>query len=181
MKKLTILTAILCFLAQNSFALKISSPDIKSKTKIKNLHVFNGFGCSGNNVSPRINWSDIPKGTKSFALTIYDPDAPTGSGWWHWLLVNIPKNQTELSADFGRYNKANLKDGIRQIRNDFGIYNYGGPCPPKGDKPHRYIFTIHALKVNKLDLKSDSTAALAGFMINANTIEKKSFKAYYLR
>ena len=162
-------------------ALKIKSADIKSGSTIDNSHVFNSFGCEGGNISPRISWSEAPADTKSFAFTIYDPDAPTGSGWWHWLLVNIPASQTRLAADFGKEDKFDLKDGIKQIRNDFGTYKFGGPCPPVGDQPHKYIFTIYALKTDKIDISENATAAYAGYLINQNIIEKKSFEAFYGR
>lgn len=163
----------------NNFAIK--SADIKPNLRISENHVFNGFGCEGKNISPQISWQNAPKETKSFALTVYDPDAPTGSGWWHYLAVNIPANYQQLPAKFAAENKFQTTDNILQIRNDFGVNNFGGPCPPKGDKAHRYIFTIHALKSEKLDLTQDATAALAGFMINANTIAKASFTAFYSR
>jgi Raf kinase inhibitor-like YbhB/YbcL family protein len=159
----------------------ISSKDIENREAISNKHVFRGFGCEGENISPQINWKHAPKNTKSFALTVYDPDAPTGSGWWHWVVVNIPANYKKLPTDFGAENKFQLADGMVQIRNDFGIYQFGGPCPPKGDKPHRYIFTIYALKTNKIDLSENSTAALAGFVINQGVIAKASFEARYGR
>jgi Raf kinase inhibitor-like YbhB/YbcL family protein len=143
--------------------------------------VFNSFGCSGENVSPQISWSNVPAGTKSFAVTVYDPDAPTGSGWWHWLVVNIPTSYKSLPANFAAQDSFALKDGIAQVRNDFGTYKFGGPCPPQGDKPHRYIFTIYALKTDKLDLSESSTAALAGFMINRNVLAKAQFSARYGR
>lgn len=161
------------------FSLK--SSDISANATIQLDQVFNGFGCEGKNISPQISWQNAPKETKSFALTVYDPDAPTGSGWWHYLAVNIAANTAELPRGFAVENKFETKNGIKQIRNDYGIYNFGGPCPPKGNKPHRYIFTVHALKVEKLDLAADSTAALAGFMINANSLAKASFTAYYGR
>lgn len=160
---------------------KIKSSEIKYGAKIGENHVFDGFGCSGKNISPQISWKDAPKDTKSFAITVYDPDAPTGSGWWHWLAVNIPTTYTEIPSNFGATDKFALNDGILQIRNDFGVHKFGGPCPPKGDKKHRYIFTIHALKVEKLELDKNATAALAGFMINQNSLKKTSFMAFYGR
>jgi len=173
--------SILFVSCQNSHALTLSSQDIKPGVTISNTHVFNGFGCTGKNISPRLKWSDAPKETKSFALTVYDPDAPTGSGWWHWLLINIPTNYKSLSLDFGRLDQFKITDDILQIRNDFGAYKFGGPCPPVGDKPHRYIFTIYALKTDKIDLDQNATAALAGYMINQNVIAKNSFEAFYSR
>ncbi len=182
MKKFTSLffASILVF-SNVANALEIKSFDIKENSTIQNRQVFNGFGCDGKNVSPRISWRDVPKDTKSFAFTVYDPDAPTGSGWWHWLLVNIPASYSGLKSDFGKENFFELKDGILQIRNDFGTHSFGGPCPPVGYKPHRYIFTIYALKTEKLDLESSATAAFAGYMINQNLIEKRSFEAFYGR
>jgi len=169
-----------CSLA-NAAQFKVASKDIKAQKKISEDHVFNGFGCSGKNISPQISWSNAPKDTKSFAVTVYDPDAPTGSGWWHWLLVNIPASQSELAQNFGSQNKFDLENNLIQIRNDFGVFNYGGPCPPQGNKAHRYIFTVHALKVEKLDLSKEATAALAGFMINHNSLAKAHFTALYSR
>ncbi len=164
-----------------SHALTIDSLDVKPKSTLTSKQVFNGFGCKGENISPQIGWKDAPKDAKSFALTVYDPDAPTGSGWWHWLVVNIPTNYQELSTNFGAKDSFALKDGILQIKNDFGLYRFGGACPPQGDKPHKYIFTVHALKVDKLDLNESSSAALAGYFINQNTIAKVSFNAFYSR
>lgn len=167
--------------AQNAGGFILRSNNIIEGSTISAKHVYNGFGCAGKNLSPHLSWKDAPQGTRSFALTVYDPDAPTGSGWWHWLLINIPANYDSLPQNFGERNQFNLSDGINQVRNDFGAFNFGGPCPPKGDKPHRYIFTIHALKVEQLSLAADSTAALAGYMINQSTIAKTSFVAYFAR
>ena len=157
------------------------SSDIKSGSFIKVKHVFDGFGCVGDNVSPQLFWKNAPKETKSFAITVYDPDAPTGSGWWHWVVLNIPADQTSLAQGFGNHNSFSLANNITQIKNDYGTYSFGGPCPPESDEPHRYIFTIHALKLDRIDISENSSAALAGFMINANTIAKKSFVARYGR
>ena len=160
---------------------KLSSPEIKAGGKIPASFEFNGFGCSGDNKSPALQWRGAPKDTQSFAVTVYDPDAPTGSGWWHWVVVNIPANVTELPGNAGAPNSTTLPAGASQVRIDYGVNGWGGVCPPPGDKAHRYIFTVHALKVDKLDLPADATAALAGFMINANTLSKASFKAKYGR
>lgn len=183
MKKIILVTLFIFISitkAYSSEAFKISSSDIKANSKIANKYVFSGFGCTGKNISPEVSWQNAPSGTKSFALTVYDPDAPTGSGWWHYLAVNIPANYNKLSSNFAAQNSFVTTDNILQIRNDFGIYKFGGPCPPKGDKPHRYIWTVHALSVEKLEISQDATAALAGFMINANSIAKTSFEAFYL-
>jgi len=159
----------------------IMSPDIKAGGTMPKSFEFNGFGCSGDNKSPVLKWSGAPAGTKSFAVTMYDPDAPTGSGWWHWVVVNIPANVTDLPSDAGAVGGANLPAGASNVKVDFGFAGWGGTCPPQGDKPHRYIFTVYALKTEKLDLPPDATAALAGFMINANKLGKASFTAHYGR
>jgi Raf kinase inhibitor-like YbhB/YbcL family protein len=159
----------------------LSSPDIRPNSTIDKKFEFNGFGCSGENKSPALRWSGAPKDTKSFAVTVYDPDAPTGSGWWHWFVVNIPANVTELPADAGAAGGANLPKGASPVKIDYGFAAWGGVCPPPGDRPHRYIFTVYALKTDKLDIPADATAALAGFMTNANAIAKASFTAKYGR
>lgn len=160
---------------------KLESPDIKPNSMIDKRFEANVFGCNGENKSPALKWSGAPKDTKSYAVTVYDPDAPTGSGWWHWSVINIPANVTELKPDAGNASNANLPQGARQVRIDYGVAAWGGTCPPEGDKPHRYVFTVYALKTDKLDIPADATAALAGFMINANALAKASFTARYGR
>lgn len=157
------------------------SPSIKPESTLSEDYVFNGFGCSGKNISPELQWSNAPEGTKSFAVTVYDPDAPTGSGWWHWLAYNIPATTTTLVAGAGTADGKKLPAGTVQGRTDFGAPGFGGACPPVGDKPHRYIFTVYALKTEKIELPLDVTAANIGYMINANLISKSSFTAYYGR
>lgn len=159
----------------------LASPDIAAGAMIDQKFEFDGFGCSGENKSPALKWSGAPKDAKSFAVTVYDPDAPTGSGWWHWFVINIPANVTELPADAGAVGGAKLPEGASHVRIDYGVAGWGGVCPPEGDPPHRYIFTVHALGTDKLELPMDATAALAGFMVNANTIAKASFTAKYGR
>jgi Raf kinase inhibitor-like YbhB/YbcL family protein len=168
--------------AADKFVLK--SADVAPNAKIADKHVFKGFGCEGGNVSPALEWSGAPAGTKSFAVTMYDPDAPTGSGWWHWVVFNIPPSTTKLEPGAGDAGGARLPAGAVQSRTDFGSPGFGGPCPPKGPsmkKPHRYIFTVFALKVDKLDLAPDSSGALVGYMLNANSLGKASFTARYGR
>ncbi|MCL2298160.1 MAG: YbhB/YbcL family Raf kinase inhibitor-like protein [Proteobacteria bacterium] len=159
----------------------LSSPTVKAESQLTNDQVFNGFGCEGKNISPALVWKNAPKGTRSFAVTVYDPDAPTGSGWWHWVVVNIPATVTKLDEGAGDRSGKSLPEKAMHIRTDFGYAGFGGACPPKGDKPHRYIFTVFALKTEKLDLPPDATAALAGFMIHGEVIAKASFTAYYGR
>lgn len=160
---------------------RLSSPDIKANAMLPKSFEFNGFGCSGENKSPALKWSGAPNGTKSFAVTMYDPDAPTGSGWWHWVVINIPADVTELAANAGALNSATLPKGAVQGRTDFGTAAWGGACPPPGDKPHRYIFTVYALKAERLDVPADATAAMTGYMIHANAIGKATFTARYGR
>ncbi len=161
-------------------AFRLTSPDIAEGRPMTKAQEFNGFDADGQNISPELRWTGAPAGTKSFAITVYDPDAPTGSGWWHYVLVNLPASTDSLARSAGT--DAKLRPaGTRQVRNDYGLLDFGGACPPKGDKPHRYIFTVHALKVDKLDLPADATAALAGFMINANSLGKATLTATYAR
>ena len=159
----------------------LASPTVKPGSMLTEAQVFNGFGCSGKNVSPALTWSGAPAGTKSFALTVYDPDAPTGSGWWHWVVYNIPATATQLPEGAGSADGKGLPAGSMQGRTDFGAPGFGGACPPAGDKPHRYHFTLYALKTDKLDIPADGSAALVGFMINANKIGEARFSARYGR
>jgi Raf kinase inhibitor-like YbhB/YbcL family protein len=161
-------------------ALELKSPEVKSGGKLTNKYVFNGFGCTGENNSPALTWSNPPAGTKSFVVTMYDPDAPTGSGWWHWVVANIPASATGLAANAGKSGGPALPSGAVQSRTDFGAPGYGGPCPPPG-KPHRYIFTVRALKVDKIDVGPDASAALVGFMARANTLASARMTLTYGR
>jgi Raf kinase inhibitor-like YbhB/YbcL family protein len=160
----------------------LESAEIAPNGTIANEQVFNGFGCTGGNVSPSLKWSGAPAGTKSFALLVHDPDAPTGgAGWWHWVVVNIPAKTTALPKGVGTVENANHSSGAREIRTDFGTPAWGGPCPPVGDKPHHYRFTLYALGVEKLDLPADASASLAGFMVNANAIGRATLTGRYGR
>lgn len=159
----------------------VRSADIKPSSTIAQEQVFNGFGCQGGNVSPALSWSGAPAGTKSYAVTVYDPDAPTGSGWWHWVVFNIPANASGLAKNAGNPQTNLLPPGSIQSRTDFGKPGYGGPCPPEGDKPHRYTFTVHALKVDKLPLDADAPAAMVGFYLHQNTLKRAELKAQYGR
>ena len=182
MRSLTLCATLLAgATAAQAAAMSLSSPTIEPGSTLTDAQVFKGFGCEGRNMSPALKWSGAPKDAKSFAITVYDPDAPTGSGWWHWVVYNIPATVTELPEGAGAADGKGLPAGAVQGRTDFGAPGFGGACPPQGDKPHRYIFTVHALKVDKLDLPPDATAALVGFMINANRVGKASFEARYGR
>ena len=160
---------------------KLASPDIKNGATIKDEQVFNSFGCTGNNISPELNWSGAPAATKSFAVTIYDPDAPTGSGFWHWLVANIPASTTSLPKNAGDLKADLAPKGSVQSRTDFGTSGYGGPCPPKGDKPHHYIFTVFAVDTEKLEVTPESSGALVGFNLHFHTLAKATFTGRYGR
>jgi Raf kinase inhibitor-like YbhB/YbcL family protein len=158
--------------AQSTFTLK--SSDIGGQAT--NKQFFNSFGCHGENISPELSWSNAPAGTQSFAVTIYDKDAPTGSGFWHWLIFNIPADVTELKSDAGNISKGLAPAGSIQSNTDFGQPGYGGPCPPPGGI-HEYLITVYALKT-KLNLDKTAGAAFVGFNLNANTIAKASIVMY---
>ncbi len=173
-----VLTSLpLTALAADPFTLQ--SAEIKPGSTIAEAQVFKGFGCDGGNVSPSLSWKNAPPGTKSFAVTVFDPDAPTGSGWWHWVLFNIPVDVMSLPRGIGNPASGQTPKGAVESRTDFGKPGYGGPCPPKGDKPHRYVFTVFALKVEKIDADENASGALVGYMLNANKLGTASFTAMY--
>lgn len=174
-------TGSLLISAASAADFQLSSPTLKPDATLPIEQVFNGFGCSGKNISPALSWTNPPAGTQSYALTVYDPDAPTGSGWWHWVVYNIPADTHALAEGAGTPEGKKLPAGTAQGRTDFGTTGFGGACPPEGDKPHRYIFTLHALNTPHLDIPEGATAALIGFMINAHRIEQTQFTAYYGR
>ena len=159
---------------------RLQSPTVAPDSMLSNDQVYSGFGCSGKNISPALTWTDAPRATKSFAVTVYDPDAPTGSGWWHWVVYNIPANVTELPAGAGNAG-GKLPAGALQGHTDFGTSGFGGACPPAGDKPHRYIFTVYALKSEKISVPDEASAAMVGFMIHSNALAKASLTARYGR
>jgi Raf kinase inhibitor-like YbhB/YbcL family protein len=141
----------------------------------------NAFGCNGSNKSPQLSWDNVPQGTKSFAVTMYDPDAPTGSGFWHWVMVDIPAEIHELKPGAGDAKLHIAPETSLQSINDAGFLGYLGPCPPEHDAAHRYVITVYALKTQKLGNTSTSTAALTGFMLNGQVIAKASLIVYCKR
>lgn len=171
--------AILITGTANAGQFTLRSDDVAGQ--LTNAQVFSGFGCTGKNISPALKWVNAPPETKSFAVTVYDPDAPTGSGWWHWLIFNIPADTVELKADAGRIESNLAPPGSVQSLNDYGKTGFGGACPPQGDKAHRYVFTVYALSVPKLDLDENALPALVGFMLNSKAISKASLISYYQR
>lgn len=180
-QKITALAASLfasIALCAEAGAFELTSPGFDEGDTLEMENVFDGFGCTGGNVSPALAWSDPPEDTQSFVLTMYDPDAPTGSGWWHWVVYNIPADTTELPEGAG--DGEGLPQGAVEGRTDFGATGYGGPCPPPGT-PHRYVFTLTALKVPALEVPEGATAALIGFMTNANALDKATLTLKYGR
>ncbi|UBM42412.1 kinase inhibitor [Hafnia paralvei] len=175
---IALLTSSLSVFAEG---LTLHSSDIQQGKSLQQSQVYQGFGCNGGNTSPQLSWVNAPKGTKSFAITAYDPNAPTGSGWWHWTVVNIPANIHTLAANAGAKDGKNLPLGAVQGRNDFGYAGFGGACPPPGDKPHPYRFTVWALKTDKLPIDSQSSGALVGFMLNANALAHAEITPHYGR
>ncbi len=165
----------------NMTTFTLTSPDIPAGGTIAPVFESDMFGCGGANASPVLQWSGAPEGTQSFAVTVYDPDAPTGSGWWHWMVVDIPASVTSLAANAGKKAVPTCPQARAKCATTTAFLRWGGMCPPPGDKPHRYIFTVHALSVAKLDMPDDATTAIGGFMINANTIAKASFTSTYAR
>lgn len=159
----------------------LTSTDITQGEFMKKTQEFQGFGCSGDNLSPQLSWSGAPEGTKAFAVLVHDPDAPTGgSGWWHWQIVNIPADITTLPAGAGNADNKLAPEGSLQINNDYGSSAFGGACPPEGHGKHRYRFTVHALST-VLELPENASSALTGYMVNANSLASSTIEALYER
>lgn len=178
MKKLVLTIAIFLTaygVSAQTFTLK--SDDLSGQATDR--QVLNGFGCSGENLSPQLSWSNAPDSAKSFAVTIFDESAPTGSGWWHWIIFDIPSQENQLKSGAGNINLKLSPVGSIQSVTDFGKPGYGGPCPPHGDSYHKYIVTVYALKTEKLGLDANANPALVGFMLGQNLIQKASLVFYY--
>lgn len=156
----------------------ISSSSLREGQSVPQHYLFNGFGCQGDNVSPALEWDGAPPETKSFAVTMFDPDAPTDHGWWHWAVVNIPADVTSLEE--GASNNKKLPKEAIEVMTDFKATGYGGPCPPKGDKPHRYIFTVYALR-KELDVSPKSNGPAVEKKLEANSLARASFTVHYGR
>ena len=142
---------------------------------------FNDWGSVGDNISPQLSWQNVPEGTKSFAVTMYDPDAPTGSGWWHWVIFDIPSDVNQLVENAGTVALNLAPANSIQSVNNYGTKGYGGPCPPEGHGWHQYIITIHALKVASLGLDENINPAIIGYNLWENTLSKASIVTYFKR
>lgn len=181
MKK-TILLIAFVTVAQLSFSqstFTLSSEDIGGQATL--TEEFNGFGCTGENTSPQLSWRNVPEGTKSFAVTMYDPDAPTGSGWWHWVMFDIPADVNDLASNAGNISLNLAPEQAIQSITNYGAKGYGGPCPPEGHGIHQYVITVYALKTDKLGLDENTNPAIVGYNLWNNTIAKASIVTYYQR
>ena len=183
LKTLSLLSILSLTLSATALAdsFTVSSDDMDNGKFLNKSQEFNGFGCTGNDVSPQLKWTDAPKGTKSFAITAYDPDAPTGSGWWHWQIINIKASVNEIKNGAGSNKKTLAPTGSQQMINDYGSQGFGGACPPAGHGLHHYRFTALALSVETLTLPKNASGALTGYMINSNTIGTATLEALYKR
>ncbi|GAB3434220.1 YbhB/YbcL family Raf kinase inhibitor-like protein [Flindersiella endophytica] len=150
----------------------LTSEDLVDGQPIPMRHVSGIFGAGGEDISPQLSWSGFPAETRSFAVSVYDPDAPTTSGFWHWAVYNIPATVTELPADAGGEDGAGLPEGAKTVANDPRMKRYIGCFPPAGHGPHRYFFVVHALDVESLDLPDEASCAYFGFNINAHAIAR---------
>lgn len=151
----------------------VTSTDITDGETLPEAQRSGAFGVpGGRDVSPQLSWSGAPEGTRSYAVTCYDPDAPTGSGFWHWAVANIPADVTELATDAGAVGGAGLPKGAVPLANDAGMKGFVGAGPPPGHGEHRYYFTVHAVGVSALELPESATPAFLGFNLFTNTLAR---------
>ncbi|GAA2577899.1 YbhB/YbcL family Raf kinase inhibitor-like protein [Winogradskya consettensis] len=150
----------------------VTSTDVTDGQRLDELYTHTSAG--GKNLSPQLAWSGFPAATRGFVVTCFDPDAPTGSGFWHWVVVNLPVSVTELPRGVDP-----LPEGAFTIRTDFGENGYGGAAPPPGDRPHRYVFAVHALDVDRLEVGEDATPAYVGFNLAFHTLARATIRPVY--
>jgi Raf kinase inhibitor-like YbhB/YbcL family protein len=180
-----LLASLTCALAgaaplKSKFVLSGSDPKLAISVPL--IYTAKAFGCSGGNLSPELHWSGAPAGTLSFAVTLFDPDErSTPSGWWHWVLYDLPKDVKSLPQGAGAEHSTLLPAEARQGRSDLGENAYHGPCPAKGDPPHRYVFTVYALNVAKLPVPPDSSGGMVTSIVQEHLLGKAVFVAHYGR
>ena len=153
-------------------AFTLASTDVTDGRPLDELYAHTSVG--GKNLSPQLSWSGFPAETRGFVVTCFDPDAPTGSGFWHWVAVNLPASVTELDRGADP-----LPDDAFTVRNDYGDTGYGGAAPPPGDRPHRYVFAVHALDVDRLVVGADATPAYVGFNLAFHTLARATIRPTY--
>jgi Raf kinase inhibitor-like YbhB/YbcL family protein len=160
----------------------LSSSDAALAEAMPEAYRAKAFGCTGGNSSPPLEWRGAPKGTKSFVVTLFDRDErSTPSGWWHWIVYDLPADTHSLPAGAGAEHSASLPAGTLQGRSDLGEDAYHGPCPAKGDPPQRYVFTVYALNVAKLDVPADSSGAMVTSVAQEHVLAKAAFIAHHGR
>lgn len=157
---------------------RVTSEAFAEGAAIPNRSVFSGFGCTGENHSPALQWSNLPEGTRSVAVVVHDPDAPTGTGFYHWVAYDLPAGTTSLADHAGV--EGSLPAGAHHGRTDFGSLGYGGPCPPPGPA-HRYRFNVYALDTASLGAPDGSSAALVRFLLRGHTLAWGTLTGTYAR